>query len=204
MCFVVVFCGLMFMGQEESRIDKLKRLEVATLGGGCFWCTEAVFSQLKGVQKVEPGYSGGEVENPSYEQVSTGRTGHAEAVQVTFDPDVISFKEILQIFFSTHDPTTLNRQGPDVGTQYRSVIFYHDDQQKTNAEQVMKEISEQGIFDAPLVTRVEPFKAFYEAEDYHKDYFKRHQGQAYCTLVIAPKIAKLRELYLSKLKLQIQ
>jgi peptide-methionine (S)-S-oxide reductase len=204
MCFVVVFCGLMFMGQEESRIDKLKRLEVATLGGGCFWCTEAVFSQLKGVQKVEPGYSGGEVENPTYEQVSTGRTGHAEAVQVTFDPDVISFKEILQIFFSTHDPTTLNRQGPDVGTQYRSVIFYHDDQQRAIAEQVMKEISEQGIFDAPLVTRVEPFKAFYEAEDYHKDYFKRHQGQAYCTLVIAPKIAKLRELYLSKLKLQIQ
>jgi peptide-methionine (S)-S-oxide reductase len=204
MCFVVVFCGLMFMGQEESRIDKLKRLEVATLGGGCFWCTEAVFSQLKGVQKVEPGYSGGEVENPSYEQVSTGRTGHAEAVQVTFDPDVISFKEILQIFFSTHDPTTLNRQGPDLGTQYRSVIFYHDDEQRAIAEQVMKEISEQGIFDAPLVTRVEPFKAFYEAEDYHKDYFKRHQGQAYCTLVIAPKIAKLRELYLSKLKLQIQ
>ena len=203
-CFVVVFCGLMFVGQERSRTVKPKRMEVATLGGGCFWCTEAVFSQLKGVQKVEPGYSGGELENPTYEQVSTGTTGHAEAVQVTFDPDVISFKEILQIFFSTHDPTTLNRQGPDVGTQYRSVIFYHNDQQRAIAEQVMKEISEQGIFDAPLVTRVEPFKAFYEAEDYHKDYFKRHQGQAYCTLVIAPKMAKLRELYLSKLKLQIQ
>ena len=179
-------------------------MEVATLGGGCFWCTEAVFSQLKGVQKVEPGYSGGEVANPTYEQVSTGTTGHAEAVQVTFDPDVISFKDILQIFFSTHDPTTLNRQGPDVGTQYRSVIFYHDDQQRAIAEQVMNEISEERIFDASLVTRVEPFKAFYEAEDYHKDYFKRHRGQAYCTLVIAPKIAKLRELYLSRLKLQIQ
>jgi peptide-methionine (S)-S-oxide reductase len=192
------------MGQEKSRTVRPKRMEVATLGGGCFWCTEAVFSQLKGVQKVEPGYSGGELENPTYEQVSTGTTGHAEAVQVTFDPDVISFKDILQIFFATHDPTTLNRQGPDVGTQYRSVIFYHDDQQRAIAEQVMKEISEQGIFDAPLVTRVEPFKAFYEAEDYHKDYFKRHQGQTYCTLVIAPKMAKLRELYLSKLKLQIR
>lgn len=179
-------------------------MEVATLGGGCFWCTEAVFSQLKGVQTVEPGYSGGELKNPTYEQVSTGTTGHAEALQVTFDPDVISFKEILQVFFSTHDPTTLNRQGPDVGTQYRSVIFCHNDQQRAIAEQVMKEISEQGIFDAPLVTRLEPFKAFYEAEDYHKDYFKRHQGQPYCTLVIAPKIAKLRELYLNKLKLQIQ
>jgi len=192
------------MGQEESRTVKPKRVEVATLGRGCFWCTEAVFSQLKGVQKIEPGYSGGEVENPTYEQVSTGTTEHAEAVQVTFDPDVISFKEILQVFFSTHDPTTLNRQGPDVGTQYRSVIFYRSDEQRAIAEQVMKEISEQGIFDAPLVTRVEPFKAFYEAEDYHKDYFKRHRGQAYCTLAIAPKIAKLRELYLSKLKLQIQ
>ena len=136
--------------------------------------------------------------------MSTGTTGHVEAVQVTFDPDVISFKEILQIFFSTHDPTTLDRQGPDVGTQYRSVIFYNNDEQRAIAEKVMKEISEERIFDAPLVTRVEPFKAFYEAEDYHKDYFKRHRGQAYCTLVIAPKIAKLRELYLSRLKLQIQ
>lgn len=179
-------------------------MEVATLGGGCFWCTEAVFGQLRGVKKVVPGYSGGEMENPSYEEVSTGTTGHAEVVQVTFDPDVISFREILQIFFSTHDPTTLNRQGPDVGTQYRSVIFYHTNQQKAIAEQVMKEISEERIFDSPLLTRLEPFKAFYEAEDYHKDYFKRHPEQAYCTLVIAPKIAKLRELYLSKLKLQIR
>jgi peptide-methionine (S)-S-oxide reductase len=194
----------MFMGQEESGTVRPRRMEVATLGGGCFWCTEAVFGQLRGVKKVVPGYSGGEMENPSYEEVSTGTTGHAEVVQVTFDPDVISFREILQIFFSTHDPTTLNRQGPDVGTQYRSVIFYHTNQQKAIAEQVMKEISEERIFDSPLLTRLEPFKAFYEAEDYHKDYFKRHPEQAYCTLVIAPKIAKLRELYLSKLKLQIR
>ncbi|MGD0978408.1 MAG: peptide-methionine (S)-S-oxide reductase MsrA [Candidatus Bathyarchaeia archaeon] len=178
-------------------------MEVATLAGGCFWCTEAVFSQLKGIQRVEPGYSGGKLENPTYEQVSTGRTGHTETVQITFDPDVISYKEILEIFFSTHDPTTLNRQGPDVGTQYRSVIFYHDDEQEAIAEQVIKELTEEKAFDAPIVTQVESFKAFYAAEDYHKDYFKRHPEQTYCNLVITPKIAKLRELYLSKLKLQI-
>lgn len=180
-----------------------KRMEVATLGGGCFWCTEAVFSQLKGVEKVEPGYSGGKLENPTYEQVSTGTTGHAEAVQITFDPNAISYKEILEIFFSTHDPTTLNRQGPDVGTQYRSVIFYHNDQQKAIAEQVIKEITEEKIFDAPIVTQLEPFRVFYEAEDYHRNYFKRHPEQPYCSLVIAPKLAKLRELYMSKLKLQV-
>jgi len=178
-------------------------MEVATLAGGCFWCTEAVFSQLKGVERVESGYSGGKLENPTYEQVSTGRTGHAETVQITFDPDVISYKEILEIFFSTHDPTTLNRQGPDVGTQYRSVIFYHNDQQKAIAEQVIKGLTEDKTFDASIATQVEPFKAFYEAEDYHKDYLKHHPEQAYCSLVIAPKITKLRELYLSKLKLQI-
>jgi peptide-methionine (S)-S-oxide reductase len=191
------------MGHETSRTVTPKRLEVATLGGGCFWCAEAVFSQIRGVEKVEPGYSGGNVENPTYEQVSTGTTGHAEVVQVTFDPDVISYEEILRIFFSTHDPTTLNRQGPDVGTQYRSVIFYHDDQQRAIAEQIVKEIAREEVFDAPLVTRVEPLKVFFEAEDYHKDYFKRHPEQPYCTVVIAAKIAKLRDLYLSKLKLQL-
>jgi peptide-methionine (S)-S-oxide reductase len=168
-----------------------------------FWCAEAVFGQLRGVEKVEPGYSGGKVENPTYEQVSTGTTGHAEVVQITFDPDVISYKEIIRIFFSTHDPTTLNRQGPDVGTQYRSVIFYHDDQQRAIAEQVVKDIAEEEIFNAPLVTQLEPLRAFFEAEDYHKDYFKRHPEQPYCTVVIAPKIAKLRDLYLSKLELQL-
>ena len=191
------------MSQEESRKVTPKRMEVATLGGGCFWCTEAILIQLKGVEKVQSGYSGGKLENPNYEQVSTGTTGYAEVVQIHFDSDVISYKEILEIFFSTHDPTTLNRQGPDIGTQYRSVIFYHNDQQKTIAEQVIREITEEKIFEAPIVTQLEPFKAFYEAEDYHKDYFKRHPQQPYCALVIAPKITKLRELYMRKLKLQI-
>jgi peptide-methionine (S)-S-oxide reductase len=195
--------GLMFVSQEKLKPAATERMEVATLGGGCFWCTEAVFTQLKGVEKVESGYSGGKLENPTYEQVSTGTTRHAEAMQITFDPNAISYKEILEIFFSTHDPTTLNRQGPDVGTQYRSVIFYHSDQQKMIAEQVIREITEEKIFDAPIVTQLEPFKAFYEAEDYHRDYFKRHPEQPYCSLVIAPKLAKLRELYLNKLKLQI-
>lgn len=161
---------------------------------------EAVFTELKGVEKVESGYSGGTVANPTYEQVSTGTTGHAEAIQITFDPSVISFKRILEIFFTMHDPTTLNRQGSDVGTQYRSVILYHDDEQKSIAEQVIKEITEEKLWDAPIVTKVEPFKTFYEAEDYHKDYFKRHPEQAYCRVIIAPKITKLREIFYSTLK----
>jgi peptide-methionine (S)-S-oxide reductase len=181
-----------------------KTAELATLGGGCFWCTEAVFNQLKGVERVESGYSGGNLENPTYEQVSTGTTGHAEVVQLTFDPSLISFKEILQIFFSTHDPTTLSRQGPDVGTQYRSVIFYHNDQQRIIAEQVIKELTEEKLFDALIVTKIEPFNKFYKAEDYHKDYFKRHPEEQYCRIVITPKIAKLQKLYLSKLKPQVK
>lgn len=174
--------------------------ELATLGGGCFWCTEAVFSQLKGIESVEPGYSGGSLENPTYEQVSTGTTGHAEVVQIAFDRNVISYREILEIFFSTHDPTTLNRQGPDVGTQYRSVIFYHNDQQRATAELVVKELTEEKLFDAPITTKIEPFERFYEAEEYHKDYFKKHSEQQYCRIIIAPKIEKLQKLYLSKLK----
>lgn len=191
------------MSQEKSRTNSPKRTEVTTLGGGCFWCTEAVFGQLKGVEKIEPGYSGGNKENPSYEQVSTGKTGHAEVAQITFDPAVVSFKEILHIFFSTHDPTSLNRQGADIGTQYRSVIFYHNDEQKAITEQMIKEFSDKGAFDAPIVTQVEPLKAFYKAEDYHREYCKRHPEQPYCRVVIAPKIAKFRQLYPSKLKLQI-
>lgn len=180
-----------------------RRVEIATLGSGCFWCSEAVFSSIRGILKVESGYSGGHVENPSYEQVSTGTTGHAEVVQLTLDPDEISYKEILEIFFATHDPTTPDRQGNDVGTQYRSLILYHDQKQKETAEQVIKEFDSQNLWDAPIVTQVEPFKVFYRAEDYHKDYFKRHPEEAYCRLVIAPKIAKLQELYVSKLKPQI-
>jgi len=188
------------MSQERLKPTSPTRREVATLGGGCFWCMEAVFNKLKGVEKVESGYSGGTMANPTYEQVSTGTTGHAEVVHITFDPDVISFKQILEIFFTMHDPTTLNRQGPDTGTQYRSVIFCHDDEQKSIAEQVIKEITEEKLWDAPIVTKVEPFKAFYEAEDYHKDYFKHHPEQAYCRIVIAPKITKLQKIYYSMLK----
>lgn len=174
--------------------------EAATLGGGCFWCTEAVFTEIRGVSRVEPGYSGGKLANPTYEQVSTGATGHAEVVQVTFDPDVISFREILEIFFATHDPTTLNRQGVDVGPQYRSVISYHNHGQKAVAEKLIEELSDAGIWDEQIVTQVEPFEAFYKAEDYHKDYFKRNPQQPYCRLVIAPKITKLRQKYREKLR----
>jgi peptide-methionine (S)-S-oxide reductase len=191
------------MDQEQLKKTASKRLEVATLGGGCFWCTEAIFSQLKGVENVKPGYAGGKTENPTYEQVCSGVTGHAEVVQITFDPNMISYKEILQIFFSTHDPKTLNRQGPDIGTQYRSIILYENDKQKKTAEQVIKEITEERIWNKPIVTQLEPLKTFYKAEDYHKDYFKRHPDQTYCSRVIAPKIAKFKKLYVGKVRPRI-
>ena len=174
--------------------------EIATLGGGCFWCMEAVFSELRGVEQVEPGYAGGTVANPTYEQVCSGRTGHAEVVQVTFNPNVISYGELLRIFFTVHDPTTLNRQGADVGTQYRSVIFYHNDEQKSVARQIVNEVTAAKLWNAPIVTQIEPFKAFYKAEDYHLEYFKNNPRQPYCQIVIAPKVRKLREHYMEKLK----
>ncbi len=174
--------------------------EVITLGGGCFWCTEAVFSDLRGVEKVESGYSGGTVPNPSYEQVCTGTTGHAEVVQVTFAPSVISLKEILQVFFTTHDPTTPNRQGPDVGTQYRSAIFYRTPEQQATAQQVIQELTRAELWRAPVVTEVKPFTAFYQAEDYHQEYFAHNGNQPYCRAVIAPKVAKFRQQYREKLK----
>ncbi len=185
------------MNQESM---KTKPREVATLASGCFWCTEAVFSIVKGVEKVEPGYSGGSVPNPTYEQVSTGTTGHAEAAQITFDLSVISFREILEMFFATHDPTTLNRQGNDVGIQYRSVIFYHNEEQKAIAKQVIDELTKERIWDAPIVTQLEPFKAFYVAETFHKDYYKKHPNQLYCQQVITPKLVKLQQCFLGKLK----
>ncbi len=174
--------------------------QVATLGGGCFWCTEAVFDELKGVERVESGYAGGTVPNPTYRQVCTGTTGHAEVVQITFDPKVISFKQLLEVFFTVHDPTTLNRQGADVGTQYRSVIFYHDDEQKHIAEQVIREIEAAKIWDAPIVTELAPAKEFYTAEDYHQEYFQTNPNQPYCRVVIAPKVAKFRAHYREQLK----
>jgi len=188
------------MNQGENQIHIVNGREVATLGGGCFWCLEAVFDELKGVEKVVSGYSGGKIVNPSYSEVCTGATGHAEAVQLTFDSSVISFREILQVFFTMHDPTTLNRQGPDVGTQYRSIIFYHNEEQKTTAEQVIKELDSTNIWPAPIVTEVRLFVEFHPAEDYHRDYFKRNREQAYCRVVIAPKLAKLRKQYFEKVK----
>jgi peptide-methionine (S)-S-oxide reductase len=176
------------------------RKGVATLGGGCFWCLEAVYEQLRGVEKVESGYSGGTIVNPTYKQVTTGTTGHAEVVQVTFDPAAISFRELLEVFFTIHDPTTVNRQGADVGPQYRSAIFYHDEQQKAAAEQVIQEITEAGIWDSPIVTEVAPFGAFYKAEYYHQEYYRNNAYQPYCQVVIAPKVAKFRQKYLDRLK----
>jgi peptide-methionine (S)-S-oxide reductase len=174
--------------------------QVATLAGGCFWCLEAVYEQLKGVEKVESGYSGGTLPNPTYKQVSTGRTGYAEAVQITFDPGTITFRELLDVFFTIHDPTTLNRQGADVGPQYRSAIFYHDDQQQAVAQQVIQEIAASGMWKDPIVTEVTPFDSFYRAEDYHQEYYRNNTYQPYCQVVIAPKVAKFRQRYLAKLK----
>ena len=186
------------MRQSKTETDKPK--EVATLGGGCFWCTEAVFSELKGVERVQPGYSGGELADPTYGQVSTGTTGHVEVVQITFDQRVTSFEEILEIFFATHNPTTLNRQGTDIGMQYQSLIFYHNYKQKAIAEKVIRKLNERRVWDAPIVTQIKPFKAFYKAEDHHKNYFKRNPEQHYCRLVVAPKIEKIRKHYSEKLK----
>lgn len=176
-------------------------METITLAAGCFWCTEAVFSIVKGVENVEPGYTGGSVVNPTYEQVSSGTTGHAEAVKVTFDSKVISLKEILEIFFATHDPTSINRQGADVGTQYRSVIFYNNKTQKIVAEKVIVSLNKQKIWENPIVTDVKPLELFYFAEEYHKEYYKKHPEQAYCQVVISPKVAKLRQRFISKLKM---
>ena len=175
-------------------------LEVATLGGGCFWCTEAVFDGVRGVVSVESGYSGGHVPNPSYERVCTSTTGHAEAVQVTFDPKELPYRELLEIFFATHDPTTLNRQGHDVGTQYRSVIFYHSPEQEQTARQVVADLEAERIWDKPIVTQVAPFEAFYPAEDYHQEYFANNPNQPYCSAVIAPKVTKFRQRYADRLK----
>ncbi len=175
-------------------------METATLGGGCFWCIEAVFDELKGVESVESGYSGGSVPNPTYKQVCTGQTGHAEVIQITYDPKVISFKEILEVFFTVHDPTTLNRQGADAGTQYRSVIFFHDDKQKEISRQVIAEITAAKIWDDPIVTEIAPFQTFYKAEDYHQEYFKYNADQPYCRVVIAPKVVKFRKQFQAKLK----
>jgi peptide-methionine (S)-S-oxide reductase len=174
--------------------------EVVTLAGGCFWCLEAVYLDLRGVEKVVSGYAGGHVPNPTYREVCSGLTGHAEVVQVAFDPAVVSFRELLQIFFTIHDPTTLNRQGADVGTQYRSAIFYHDAAQKATAEAVMAEVTAEKVWPNPLVTQLEPLTKFYPAEEYHQDYFARNPSQPYCQVVVAPKVSKFRKQYVGMLK----
>jgi peptide-methionine (S)-S-oxide reductase len=174
--------------------------EVATLGGGCFWCTEAVFEQLRGVLAVESGYAGGHVPNPTYEQVCGKGTGHAEVIRVTFDPAVVSFREVLEVHFATHDPTTPNRQGHDVGPQYRSVVFAHSDEQKRTAEAVIAELNAAKVFPAPIVTEVAPLTTYYPAEDYHQGYLRANPDQPYCVAVVAPKAAKFRKLFAAKLK----
>jgi peptide-methionine (S)-S-oxide reductase len=177
-----------------------KNLETATLAAGCFWCVEAVFDDLRGVEDVVSGYSGGHTENPTYQQVCSETTGHAEVAQIKFDPRELSFKELLQVFFAVHDPTTLNRQGGDVGTSYRSAIFYHDTEQKRIAEEVIREITEEGVYDAPIVTEVAAFDKFYPAENYHQEYFANNPNQPYCMAVVAPKVAKFRQKFLTRLK----
>jgi len=181
------------MSTEQSR-------ELATLGGGCFWCLEAVYKELRGVERVVSGYAGGHVENPTYQQVCAGTTGHADVVQVTFDPAAASYRELLEVFFTIHDPTTLNRQGGDVGTQYRSAVFYHTEAQRETAEQVVAQLTAAGVWDAPVVTEVVPLETFYPAEDYHQDYFERNPFQPYCRAVVAPKVAKFRKQFAAKLK----
>ncbi|OUM94059.1 MAG: peptide-methionine (S)-S-oxide reductase [Firmicutes bacterium ZCTH02-B6] len=174
--------------------------QVATLGGGCFWCLEAVFEQLRGVLRVQPGYSGGHVPHPTYEQVCTGTTGHAEVVQVTFDPEVITYPELLEVFFAIHDPTTPDRQGEDVGPQYRSIILYHDEGQRQAALEMIRTLEASRRWPDPIVTQVVPFEAFYPAEDYHREYFRRNPNQGYCRLVIGPKVVKFRQQFAHKLK----
>jgi len=178
----------------------MSREEVATLAGGCFWCLEAVFKEVKGVQRVLSGYTGGKKENPTYEEVCSDKTGHAEAIDITFFPDVISYREILEIFFTVHDPTTLNRQGHDTGSQYRSAVFYHDEAQKSIAEEVIGEINNAHIWGSPIITDLKPYTKFHSAEEYHRDYFERHPEQNYCQAIIAPKVLKFRQKWAGKLK----
>lgn len=188
--------------QKESRqkMNGQNKYETATFGEGCFWCTEAVFQRLEGVIKVESGYSGGSVPDPTYREVCSGKTGHAEVSRITYDPDKISYPELLEVFWKTHDPTTLNRQGADVGTQYRSVIFYHNGEQKRLAEDYKKKLEDEKIWDAPIVTEISPLKEFYKAEEYHQNYYNNNTIQPYCSFVITPKLEKFRRVFAGKLK----
>ena len=186
--------------KEPIKMNIQDNLEIATFAGGCFWCTEAIFNEIKGVQKVVSGYTGGSIKNPSYREICTGTTGHAEAIQITFDPSLIAYEDLLEIFFGTHDPTTLNRQGADVGTQYRSEIFYHTQEQKEKAENYILLIEKEKLYSNPIVTKVSSAVVFYESEEYHQDYYAANSEQGYCQMVIAPKLEKLRKYYKSNLK----
>lgn len=210
--YVLIFMGSVNLwgcktnSLSNHNIEKLpmqsdkSNFETATFGMGCFWCSEAIFERLKGVESVESGYSGGNVDNPTYEQVCTGRTGHAEVIQIKYDPKIISFDELLEVFWKTHDPTTLNRQGADVGTQYRSVIFYHNDEQKKLAEQYKTELDKSGAWSDPIVTEISPLTNYFPAEDYHQEYFENNPNQKYCNFVIAPKVEKFEKVFKNKLK----
>lgn len=175
-------------------------LHLATFGSGCFWCTEAIFQRIKGVEKVESGYSGGKVKNPTYKEICSGLTGHAEVIQVTYDPETVSFEKLLEAFWKTHDPTTLNRQGNDVGTQYRSVIYYHTDEQKQLAEEYKKRLTEERVFDRPIVTEISPLTHFYQAEEYHQNYYNANGNAPYCAIIIQPKLEKFKKIFSAEFK----
>ncbi len=210
MLLIIIFVSVIIFACEstvpQNNQEKImdnqtqNNLDIATFGSGCFWCTEAIFERVKGVQKVISGYSGGTTENPTYKEVCTGTTGHAECTQIYYDPSVISYDELLEIFWKTHDPTTLNRQGNDIGTQYRSVIFYHNLEQKEKAEYYKKKLEEEKIWDKPIVTEIAEFKKFYPAEDYHQNYYDNNPYQGYCAFVITPKIEKFEKIFKDKLK----
>lgn len=197
---LIVFFSTISLSAQQKNNSMKDNLAIATFGNGCFWCTEAIFQQLKGVATVLPGYTGGEVKNPSYKEVCTGTTGHAEAIQITYDPSVISYRELLDVFFYTHDPTTLNRQGADVGTQYRSAIFYHNKAQEDDAKTIIAQLTSEGVYDDPIVTEVTAIDVFYNAEDYHKNYYVNNKNQGYCRAVINPKLDKFMKKYGSKIK----
>ena len=205
--FIFLSCNLAAKEEQKNSIitmntENTEGLEFATFGNGCFWCTEAIFEQLEGVSKVESGYAGGEVKNPTYKEVCTGNTGHAEVIKLTYDPKLISYRELLDVFFSTHDPTTLNRQGADVGTQYRSAIFYHNEEQKAEAEKMIADLENEKVFDNKIVTEITAINNYSVAENYHQDYYNNNKNQGYCRMVINPKIEKFTKKYKSKLKKQ--
>ncbi len=197
---IVIFLSLQLISQKTTNKDIIMNTKIATFGSGCFWCSEAIFSRLDGVEKVASGFSGGHTKNPTYKEVIDGTTGHAEVAQITYNPDIVSYSTLLEVFWKTHDPTTLNRQGADVGTQYRSVIFFHDNEQETLARDYLEALDSVKIWNNPIVTEIIPFEIFYPSEDYHNDYYKNNPANSYCTFVITPKIEKFEKVFEDRLK----